>query len=139
MGSDMLDFKLELESPLFMNTRAMDNTMRLCEGADMPWEMCLEMLKAQFPEMNSLQFMEVQYERSECFTVLHQRPRQGTWEFTNTRSIKFREMLEARSKPDFSKPEKFIQVIGRGLRMSRNPMDLIGKQINVQIRKPKDE
>ena len=78
----MLDFPLELESPLFMNARAMDKTMAMCKAANMPWEMCLEMLKAQFPEMNRLQFMEVKYESSECFCVRRARPRQQMWEFT---------------------------------------------------------
>lgn len=135
----MLNFKLELESPLFMNARAMDNTMRLCKGANMPWEMCLEMLKRQFPEMNRLQFMEVKYEYSECFCVRAQRPRQQMWEFTRPGSRTVREMLEARNQPGFDKPEKFIQVMGRGLRIPKDASDLIGKEVRIQIKRDKNE
>lgn len=45
----MLNFKLELETPLFMNARAMQNTMRLCAGARMPWTQCLKILEGMFP------------------------------------------------------------------------------------------
>lgn len=130
----MLDFPLELESPLFMNARAMDKTMRLCKGANMPWEMCLEMLNNQFPEMNRLQFMEVKYESSECFCVRNARPRQQMWEFTRPGSRSVREMLEARNEPGFSTPEKFIQVMGRGMRM-QSPSDLVGKPMSIKLGK----
>lgn len=128
----MLDFPLELESPLFMNARAMDNTMAMCKAANMPWEMCLEMMKAQFPEMNRLQFMEVKYESSECFCVRRARPRQQMWEYTRESSHSVRQMLEARNQPGFSTPEKFIQVVGRAVRGDSFD-NLIGEEMRIKI------
>ena len=135
----MLNFKLELETPLFMNARAMRHTMMLCAGARMPWSQCLKMLEGMFPEMTHDQFMEVRYEVHELGCVKREVERQSFWDYSHNSARYIRRLLELRSEPDFSHAKKYIQMLGRGLRIPQDASDLIGKEVRIQIKRDKNE
>ena len=135
----MLSFPLELETPLFMNAHAMHHTMRLCAGAQMPWEQCVKMLKDMFPEMTQDQFMEVRYEVNELGCVKRKVERQSFWDYNHNSARYIRRLLELRSEPGFAHAKKYIQMLGRGLRIPKDASDLIGKEVRIQIKRDKNE
>ena len=134
----MLDFPLELESPLFTNARAMHLTKESCWAANMPWEMCQQILKEQFSDLNRWQYMELRYELAELRCALRNKRTQPFWDYTRQESQTVRRLLELRSDPDFNKAERFIQFMGRATRPNTRvdlPSDLIGQPFSLKLSK----
>lgn len=135
----MLNFHLDLQSPLFMNLQKFDNTFVDCRLKRIPFMKAKEIVRSEFSHLTDDQFFEIHYEWQELLTARNCKPRHRFWDITEAGSNKVRDMLIARSESDFAKNPYFIQFMGRGMRMPKDVSNLIGKQVQIKINRKKDE
>lgn len=132
----MLDFKLDLVSPLFLNLRAYKESLTQSARMHLPFLESLKACRAIFPDLNEMQFLELRYEFQEWRSVHMNKPRHKAWDIGTATNVS--DMLYARNDPDFEKTNFFFQTMGRGMRINK-PHDLIGKEVYIRIKRPKDE
>lgn len=115
----MLNFHLDLRSPLFMNLQKFDNTFVDCRLKRIPFMKAKEIVRSEFSHLTDDQFFEIHYEWQELITARNCKPRHPYWDITESGSNKVRDMLIARSESDFAKNPYFIQFMGRGMRKGK--------------------
>lgn len=115
----MLNFHLDLQSPLFMNLQTFFDTIKDCYQRRVPFAQAMREVREQFPNLTEDQYFELRYEWQEFLAVKHQRPRHSFWDLNESGSNKVRDMLIARSESDFVKNPYFIQFMGRGMRKGK--------------------
>ena len=135
----MLNFHLNLQSPLFTNLEKYYDHIRDCHRRQVPFLLAMKVVREQFSELTEEQFFELRYEWQEFMSVKFCKRRHSAWDITKPGRDKLRDMLIARSESDFAKNPYFIQFIGRGMYMPKDASDLIGKQVRIQIKRKKDE
>lgn len=113
----MLNFHLNLQSPLFMNLKAYDDSLRECSRRKLNFSQAMEVVRDKFPDLTEEQFFELRYEWQEYRSVALARRRGLSWDIV--RSDKVRTLLTARSEPEFAKNPYFIQFMGRGMRKGK--------------------
>lgn len=113
----MLDFKLDLASPLFMNVQAYNLMRQSCMAQRLNPQEAFKKLRGLYPDMNDLQFFEVDYEFSELRAIERKIERSPHLDYNGSDNRIIRQVLNARNNPEFSIPDKFIQFFGRGQRM----------------------
>lgn len=131
----MLDFPLKLEGTFLHNVRMYKAIMNMCAREQRPFTEAIKLVRSRFQDLSDEQFLELRYEMHELGCVNFKRERNIRYDRFFSSSI--RDMLDNRNEPEFY-VLKFIQTMGRGMRMPTNPMDLIGKKVNIQIKRDKD-
>lgn len=112
----MLNFKLDLVSPLFLNVKAYRLMSQSCQRAHLPHGEALSKLRALFPDLNNEQFLEIRYEYGEMITGKMRVERHRSFEYLYEPNRRLRRMFDARQSEEFYRPAYMIQHFGRGLR-----------------------
>lgn len=115
----MLNFHLDLQSPLFMNLEKFYNHIRDCHRRQVPFVKVMKEVREQFPELTNEQYFELRYEWQEFMAVKTRKHRHRAWDITEPGRTMLRDMLIARSESDFAKNPYFIQFMGRGMRKDK--------------------
>lgn len=115
----MLNFHLNLQSPLFTNLETFYDHIRDCHRRQVPFVKVMKEVREHFPELTNEQYFELRYEWQEFMVVKLRKHRHRAWDITESGSNKVRDMLIARSESDFAKNPYFIQFMGRGMRKGK--------------------
>lgn len=115
----MLNFHLDLQSPLFVNLRKFHDTFVDCRLKRIPFMKAKEIIRSEFSHLTDDQFFEIHYEWHEFLSTRNGKPRHRFWDINEAGSNKVRDMLIARSESDFAKNPYFIQFVGRGIRKGK--------------------
>lgn len=132
----MLHFKVDLEGTFIQNLRAYQSIMKMCAMQKMSFEDAVRTAASRFHDFDRLQMLELRYEMHELFCVQRSCERNQTYNMNNVRGL-MAQMLMSRQYEEFYS-KIFFQVMGRGLRLPTNPMELIGKKINIRIKRDKE-